>query len=105
MSGLLPHEKAAFKTALKALHKELMEPEPLVYEGHEIVPIPAICTGPRKHEWIDGNGNGAIRAPTLRQCRCFYCGHQLKPHPAYPAVVDAETRRKQTPIQKGMDLR
>lgn len=47
-----------------------------------IVPIPAICTGRHRHEWLDTNGNGAIRAPSLRNCRCFWCGASLEPHPS-----------------------
>lgn len=66
-----------------------------VFTAKEIVPIPAICTNKyRKHEWLDTNGNGAIRAPSLRNCVCFWCGKPLKPHPDYPPVIDAETRRK-----------
>ena len=71
------------------------------YALSEIVPIPAICTNknPKKrHLWIDGNGNGAIRAPSLRNCQCFYCGSPLKPHPLYP-VIDAYTKRLNMPRQ------
>lgn len=72
-----------------------MTEEPESYEQSEIVPIPAICTNKyRRHEWIDGNGNGAIRAPSLRNCLCFYCGKPLKPHPDYPRVEDAYTKRR-----------
>lgn len=71
--------------------------EPESFRRDEIVPIPAICTKKYgAHEWIDGNGNGAIRAPSLRNCRCFYCGKPLKPHPDFAPVVDAATRRRQS---------
>jgi hypothetical protein len=101
VSALFPHEEVAFRTALKVLHKR-------VYEEYGIVPIPAICTGPQKHEWVDGGPNGAIRAPSLRNCVCFWCGKSLKPHPNYPKVVDAETQRKtqedKTPKQAVLPL-
>lgn len=93
MGGLLPHEKEALKTLLRSIGRDVEQP--VVYEGHEIVPIPAICTGRDRHEWIDGNGNGAIRAPTLRHCVCFWCGKPLKPHPDYPGLKDAETLRRE----------
>jgi hypothetical protein len=77
----------------------------------EIVPIPAICTNKnprRRHEWIDGNGNGAIRAPSLKNCLCFYCQAPLKPHPGYPRVEDAATKRARlratTPTQGRLPL-
>lgn len=74
----------------------------------EIVPIPAICTNRkgRRHEWITGNGNGAIRAPSLRNCVCFWCGSSLVPHPDYPPVIDAVTRRRmqETPCQVRLPL-
>lgn len=73
-----------------------MEPE--VFARAEIVPIPAICTGRFKHEWIDGNGNGAIRAPSLRNCCCFYCGANLVAHPKLPPVVDAYARRRMNEV-------
>lgn len=80
------------------------------YTEAEIVPIPAICTNKRgkRHEWVEGNGNGAIRAPSLRNCRCFYCGAPLKPHPLHPRVVDAETERarlrSRTPRQAALPM-
>lgn len=68
-----------------------------VYTSEEIVPIPAQCKGRRKgapkHDWVDSNGNGAIRAPSLINCFCWYCGAELIPHPDYPPVIDARTRR------------
>jgi len=67
----------------------------------EIVPIPAICTNKdprRRHQWLDGNGNGAIRSPSLRNCYCFYCGTPLKPHPLY-LVEDAYAKRSRMPRQ------
>lgn len=39
-------------------------------------PIPARCTKCQRL-WIDGNGNGAIRAPGLSNCACFYCHGKL----------------------------
>ena len=56
-------------------------------------PIPARCAKCRRHfidgdvfRWVDGDGtvrekicNDAIRAPLLEQCRCFYCGGNLRP--------------------------
>lgn len=74
----------------------------------DIVPIPAICTkSHRPHEWIEGNGNGPILAPSLDNCRCCYCGNTLKPHPKYPPVIDALTRRRQqrmtTPKQSAIE--
>jgi hypothetical protein len=77
----------------------------------EIVPIPAICTNKnprRRHEWIEGNGNGAIKAPSLKNCLCFYCGKPLKPHPDYPGFEDAATKRARlraaTPRQGALPL-
>lgn len=92
MGGLMPHEKEALRTLLRSIGTEIEQP--IIYGAEEIIPIPAICTGPKRHEWIEGNGNGAIRAPTLRHCCCFWCGEPLKPHPDYPGFEDAETRRK-----------
>lgn len=60
----------------------------LIFAESEIVPIPARCT--RGHAWI---GRDAIRAPSLRNCCCFWCGAPLRPHSDYPPVVDALTRR------------
>jgi predicted Zn-ribbon and HTH transcriptional regulator len=60
------------------------------YDLSEIVPIPAKCTK-CKRNWT---GKDAIRAPSLKICRCFYCDGELIPHPAFPPVIDAETRRK-----------
>jgi hypothetical protein len=54
-----------------------------------IIPIPAICEN--GHEWIDGNGNGAIRAPSLEGCLCFWCQRPLKPHPS--------TQARQAPLK------
>lgn len=57
----------------------------------EIVPIPAKC--PKcKFDWVKRD---AIRAPSLMNCRCFWCGSRLIRHPSYPRVVDALTRRRQ----------
>jgi hypothetical protein len=71
-----------------------------MYTSDEIVPIPAQCKGPHKHNWT---GRDAIRAPSLGNCCCFWCGAPLRPHPDYPAVIDAATRRRmqrsQTPRQ------
>lgn len=96
MTGLLPHEEAAFRTALKKLHARLKD-------EHGIVPIPAICTGPEPHEWIDGNGNGAIRAPSLQNCRCFWCGRPLVPHPRFITAPGAEepTTARQASLLEG----
>jgi hypothetical protein len=71
-----------------------------IYTADELVPIPAQCRGPRRHSMT---GIDAIKAPSLRGVRCFYCGHPLRLHPDFPAVIDAETRRKlrrdETPVQ------
>jgi hypothetical protein len=69
-----------------------MHDEPEVYSAEEIVPIPAKCAG-CGYDWIDSvrgpspqllrmwphlRGSppvmtrDAIRAPSLRQCRCFW---------------------------------
>lgn len=46
----------------------------------EIVPIPAKC--PKcKFDWVKRD---AIRAPSLMNCRCFWCGSRLIRHPSYP---------------------
>ena len=60
-----------------------------VFASDEIVPIPARCK--RGHDWV---GPDAIRAPSLHNCRCFWCGAELRPHPDHPPVVDALTRRR-----------
>lgn len=39
-------------------------------------PIPARCTKCKRF-WIEGNGNGAIVAPSLDNCACFYCHGKL----------------------------
>ena len=54
--------------------------------------IPAICTGPARHEWTDApdNLNGAIRAPSLENCLCFHCGKPLKPHPRYAQLQSTD---------------
>ena len=67
----------------------MTETEDYEYARDEIVPLPAKC-GKCGRNWV---GRDAIRAPSLRQCRCFYCGGKLLPHPLHPGVVDAETRR------------
>ena len=89
--------------------------EPVSYTAEEIVPIPAKCVNPRcGYDWVDGvresspqllrlwphlrgdpprPNRDAIRAPSLRGCRCFWCGGALIPHPDYPPVIDAETAR------------
>lgn len=41
-------------------------------------PIPAKCLK-CKRLWVEGNGNGAIFAPTLDCCVCFYCHGDLAP--------------------------
>lgn len=56
----------------------------------EIVPIPAQCKK-CKRDWV---GRDAIRAPSLHNCRCFLCGGEFRPHPDYPPVIDALTRRR-----------
>jgi hypothetical protein len=105
MSGLPPHEKNALRTLLLSLGRDVERP--VIYEGREIRPIPAICTGPRKHEWLEGNGNGAIRAPSLRNCLCFYCGRPLRIHPRHKGFKDAETLRRERaeagPVQLTFD--
>lgn len=90
------------------------ERAPEVYTAAEIVPIPARCEK-CGYDWIDGIKTvsrqimklfplradpgpimcrDAIRAPSLRGCRCFWCGGRLLPHPDHPPVIDAETARK-----------
>lgn len=71
--------------------------EPMVFTEAEIVPIPAICK--RGHNWT---GRDAIRAPSLRNCLCFWCGTPLRPHPEFPPVVDALTRRLGKPVQTSL---
>ena len=51
-----------------------------------IEPINAICTGRHRHEWTDESGNGRIRAPSLKNVQCFWCGAKLKPHPGFAAT-------------------
>lgn len=86
---------------------------PQVYTEAELVPIPARCAK-CGYDWVDGVKTpsrqlvrlfplardlgpvvcrDAIRAPSLRQCRCFWCGGELRPHPDHPPVIDAETAR------------
>jgi predicted Zn-ribbon and HTH transcriptional regulator len=79
-------DELAAKYANDNLIKEIEEAEE--YTLAELVPIPAKCAK-CKRNWL---GRDAIRAPSLDNCRCFYCGGQLKPHPKFP-VVDAKTKR------------
>jgi hypothetical protein len=64
--------------------------EVVEYEPEEIVPIPAKCT----KCGFNYTGKDAIRAPSLECCLCWNCWGKLKPHPDYPPVVDAATRRE-----------
>lgn len=80
------------EASIRELIREIDEAES--YTIDEIVPIPAICTGRLRHEWVPGGPNGPIRAPSLRGCLCGWCGKTLKPHPDWPPVEDAETKRK-----------
>lgn len=93
MTGLLPHEEKAFRDLLRKM-----------CANAGITPIPAICTGPKKHEWIDGNGNGAIRAPSLKNCMCFHCGKPLKPHPAYAQLQPTDTAKSPKRPRKTVQL-
>lgn len=98
------NRKESLRSVMASIENDLRNPGTIIYEGYEIIPIPAICTGPHKYEWVDGGLNGAIRAPALRGCRCFYCGATLKPHSGFPSVIDAETRRKMQPVQIALDI-
>ena len=71
------------------------------YTLEEIVPIPAQC--PRcKYSWV---GRDAIRAPSLANCGCFWCGSlRLIPHPDYPPVVDAVTARRRGGRQESLPI-
>lgn len=86
-------------------------------------PIPAKC---KKcgHKWIDGepftitrirNGkpvvthhiaNDAIRAPSLSQCRCFYCGGELGPlERGGPVTVEqVEQIKSQSALQPMLEV-
>lgn len=75
--------------------------EPMTFTRDEIVPIPAQCKGKHNHPWV---GVDAINAPSLRGCVCFWCGAELRPHPDYPPVVDALTRRLQRGVQLTLEM-
>ncbi len=61
----------------------LPDVEGVEYEAEWIInnPIPAICKkcGQRWEDGPHAKSNGAIRAPSLDNCRCFYCGGRLRP--------------------------
>lgn len=70
------------------------------YTLEELVAIPAYC--PRcKRSFL---GRDAIRAPSLDNCGCFYCGSvkhvRLVLHPEHKGFIDAKTRRemKEAPL-------
>ena len=89
-----PLEAPEQATPMAEVENRGSQVEGIEYTEEEIVPIPAIC--PRcKREFV---GVAAIRAPSLDNCACFYCGpnraSMLKPHPDYPDFVDAKTRRE-----------
>lgn len=61
------------------------------YAIAELVRLPAKCSKCNR-AFV---GRDAIRAPSLRQCCCFWCHGPLVPHPDYPGVIDSETLRSQ----------
>lgn len=69
-------EKAEWIGAKKPCSRCNMKPEDWTAEFVIANPIPARCKKCGA-KWIDGNGNGAIRAPGLSNAACFYCHGKL----------------------------
>ncbi|HYE72616.1 MAG TPA: hypothetical protein VEF04_04760 [Blastocatellia bacterium] len=69
-------ENAKWITARKACKSCSMKPEDYTAEYVYANPIPARCKKCGSL-WVDGNGNGAIRSPSLVNCACFYCHGKL----------------------------
>lgn len=80
--------------------RAVAEPEEYTVEEVTEAAIPAKCPKCRRVFL----GADAIRAPSLSNCACSYCGTRLQLHPKHVGFKDAMTRRRERECPLFKDL-